>query len=119
MQISGHKNVQSINAYSTLNSQQQRTISNMLSSDYGSSASCPVIPSAMNTETTRVTSSTMTSAMTVGQHSTSISRKPADTRLPCGVLNGQIFGGTFNITVNNNYIAAKSRKRPIIESDSD
>ena len=83
MQVSGHKNVQSINNYSCLSVQQQRDISNIL---------------AVSGRTSSAIDRTTFNRMTVDVQQET---EEMSTHQPIAMFHGaQISGGTFNITVN-------------------
>lgn len=102
MQISGHKNVQSLNNYSSLSENQQRRISGILSN---SSLESPV---EVNSEV-RCSTSTLSNQQ------------------PLGLFSGaNIHSGTFNIAINTvnqspdfSSFQTTKRRRYVIESDSD
>ena len=102
MQIPGHKNVQSLNNYSSLSEKQQQNISNILSS----------------------TTSTRRSLANEEREDVSLSESPQQV---LSLLRGaNIHGGTFNISINSvsqqspnlSTHSAKGRHY-VIESDSD
>ena len=113
MQISGHKNVQSLNNYSTLSERQQKNISNILSG-------YPGVPGSSGYQVGISSALTLNATKTV-QEST--------TQQPLTLFQGaSIQGGTFNISVNAlnesptlSLHSPKSKKARhfIIESDSD
>ena len=90
MQVSGHKNVQSINNYSHVSVQQQKNMSRILSSSSTESAepaNVPALPVARSNseETTEMVSSSSSKG----------------SGLPVGLFSGAVIhGGHFNITVN-------------------
>ena len=104
MQVSGHKNVQSLNNYSSLSEKQQRDISNILSASTSGSLAIR--------QTEEVSLS---------------SRNQQSPQRPFSLFQGaKIQGGTFNIAINSlsqqspdlSFHCAK-RKHYFIESDSD
>lgn len=106
MQISGHKNVQSLNNYSSLSHNQQRRISDILS-----------------------TNSTGNSGIEVSSEVNCSSTSTSSNRQPFGLFSGaNIQGGTFNIAINTvnqspdlSSLHTQTRKRryAILESDSE
>ena len=105
MQISGHKNVQSLNNYSSLSEKQQRSISNILSS----------------------TTSTRRTLAIEEREDVSLSENQKSPRQVLSLLQGaNIHGGTFNISINtvsqqspNLSMHSAKRRHYVIESDSD
>lgn len=110
MQITGHKNVQSVNNYSSLNENKHKQISNILSNqntyqgmpNYGQNSLC------------------LNQFNSMAQHSQNVN----NTRTVQGGLNsmfsGNILGGTFNINVvNEKSPPPKKRRRIIFDSDSE
>ena len=105
MQISGHKNVQSFNNYSTRSEKQQRNISNILSS----------------------TTSTRRSLAIEEREDVSLSQNQESLQQVLSLLRGaNIHGGTFNISINsvsqqspNMSMHSAKRRHYVIESDSD
>ena len=116
MQISGHKNVQSITNYSHVNINQQKRISNILSS--GGEESCIVPAEKKAKKSLEVQSATAsTTTTTEGQ-------------IPLKLFEGAVIhGGDFHITINTlnesptlpTVTKKKERrwKRLVIDSDSD
>ena len=111
MQISGHKNVQSLNNYSTLSERQQKNISNILSGHtemLGPSGYQVGFSSASNMNATK---------------------ESTTTQQPLTLFQGaSIQGGTFNISVNAlnesptlslHSPRSKKARHFLIESDSD
>ena len=104
MQISGHKNVQSLNNYSSLSEKQQRDISNILSASTSGSLAIQ--------QTEEVSLS---------------SRNQQSQQQPFSLFQGaKIQGGTFNIAINSLSqqspdlsLHCAKRKHYFIESDSD
>ncbi|RUA04261.1 MAG: hypothetical protein DSY43_06765 [Gammaproteobacteria bacterium] len=111
MQISGHKNVQSLNNYSNLSERQQRNISDILSYP-GPSSSASIYNALTLNATKTVQESTLQQPLTLFQ-------------------GASIQGGTFNISVNalnqsptlslltDSPKSKKPRRCFVIESDSD
>ena len=86
MQISGHKNVQSLNNYSTLSERQQKNISNILSGH-------PGMPGPSGYQVSISSALTLNATKTVQETTT--------TQQPLTLFQGaSIQGGTFNISVN-------------------
>ncbi|XP_033749150.1 uncharacterized protein LOC117333843 [Pecten maximus] len=107
MQISGHKNLQSVNSYSTINCSQQRTISRVLSNSSMTSSQQP----AVTRPTVNFLSSCSSGSMT--KTGTGFNATPF-------LFGGPIYGGTFNVTINNATPAITPRKRcRAIDSASD
>ena len=112
MQISGHKNVQSLNNYSTLSERQQKNISNILSG-------YPGVPGSSEYQVGISSALTLNATKTV---------KESTTQQPLTIFQGaSIQGGTLNISVNAlnespalSLHSPKSKKARhfIIESDS-
>ena len=106
MQISGHKNVQSLNNYSSLSEKQQRDISNIMSASTSASGSLAI------------------------QETEEVSLSTGNQQSPQQALSlfqgANIQGGTFNISINSvsqqspnlSLHSAKCRHH-LIESDSD
>lgn len=105
MQISGHKNVQSINNYSSISEKQQRNISNILSASTSASGSLAI-------------------------QETEVSLSSGNQQSPQQALSlfpgANIQGGTFNISINtvsqqspNLSLHSAKRRHYMIESDSD
>ena len=106
MQISGHKNVQSLNNYSSLSEKQQRDISNIMSASTSASGSLPI------QETEEVSLST--GSQQSPQQAISLFE------------GANIQRGTFNISINgasqqspNFSLHSAKRRHYMIESDSD
>lgn len=114
MQITGHKNVQSVNNYSSLNENKHKQISRILSNQntyqelpnpYGQNSLC------------------LNQFNSMAQHNQNVNNTA--TRTVQGGLNsmfsGNIFGGTFKINVINNKSSSppKKRRRIIYDSDSE
>ena len=116
MQISGHKNVQSLNNYSTLSERQQKNISNILSEH-------PGMPGPSGYQVSISSALTLNATKTVQE--TTATQQP----LTLFQLQGaSIQGGTFNISVNAlnesptlSLYSSKSKKARhfVIESDRD
>ena len=114
MQISGHKNVQSLNNYSTLSAGQQKIISNILSGH-------PGMPGPSGYQVS------ISSALTV--NATKTVQETTTTQQPLTLFQGaSIQGGTFNISVNalnesptlSSYSPKSKKARHfVIESDRD
>jgi len=106
MQISGHKNVQSLNNYSSLSEKQQRDISNIM----GASTSASVSLAIQETEEVSLSTGNQQSP----QQALSLFQ------------GANIQGGTFNISINsvsqqspNLSLHSAKRRHYMIESDSD
>ena len=107
VQITGHKNPNSLNNYRSLNSAQKNHISSLLA----------------NTNTVQQpgfhTQSVMSTAPifghSVAQSNTQNSSHQAHKSVFCG---SAIHGGVFNITINNNSVLSRKRSR-VIDSDSE
>ena len=105
MQISGHKNVQSLNNYSSLSEKQRRSISNILSS----------------------TTPTRRTLAIEEREDVSLSENQESPQQVLSPLQGaNIHGGTFNISINtvsqqspNLSMHSAKRRHYVIESDSD
>ena len=106
MQISGHKNVQSINNYSSISEKQQRNISNILSA------------------------STLASGSLAIQETEEVSLSSGNQQSPQQALSlfpgANIQGGTFNISINtvsqqspNLSLHSAKHQHYMIESDND
>jgi len=106
MQISGHKNVQSLNNYSLLSEKQQRDISNIMSASTSASGSLAI------------------------QESKEVSLSTGNQQSPQQALSlfqgANIQGGTFNISINsvsqhspNLSLLSVKRRHYMFESDSD
>ena len=106
MQISGHKNVQSINNYSSISEKQQHNISNILSASTSASGSLAI------------------------QETEEVSLSSGNQQSPQQALSlfpgANIQGGTFNIFINtvsqqspNLSLHSAKRRHYMIESDSD
>ena len=101
MQISGHKNVQSLNNYSSLSEKQHRNIFNILSS----------------------TTSTRRSLAIEEREDVSSSENQESPQQVLSLLRGaSIHGGTFNISINsqqspNLSVHSAKRRHYVIESD--
>lgn len=111
MQITGHKNIQSVNNYSHLNETQHKQISNIISNP----------------------NSTQSSSMSLAQHNTAVSNIRSQNVLTSSqniqdcmdsMFSGNIYGGTFNISIDNSrhsplHTPAKRRRIIVDDSDSD
>ena len=106
MQISGHKNVQSLNDYSSLSEKQQRNISNILSG----------------------TTSTRRSFVIEEREDVSLSENQESPQQVLSLLQGaNIHGGTVNISINTvsqqspnlSVMHSAKGRHYVIESDSD
>ena len=106
MQISGHKNVQSLNNYSSLSEKQQRDISNIMSASTSASGSLAI------------------------QETEEVSLSTGNQQSPQQALSlfqgANIQGGTFNISINsvsqqspNLSLHSAKLRHYMIESDSD
>lgn len=115
MQISGHKNIQSINNYSTINSNQHRTISRTLSNAHSEQIGQP----ANNPSSGPRPSSLVSSNGDVQLQNVS-NRPPLPNTLP-SLFSGPINGGSFTININNKSVCTcRKRQRPrVLYSDSD
>ncbi|XP_048253243.1 uncharacterized protein LOC125381091 [Haliotis rufescens] len=98
MQISGHKNVQSLNDYSSLNSNQHRTISKIIGGQTKrpKSTQGPVSPIPDPVSTMVSSQMSRTSSEQRESHTVYVSRGVDPVQ---GMFNN-IYGGTYNITVN-------------------
>ena len=107
MQISGHKNVQSLNNYSTLSERQKKNTSNILSGDPGMPG-----PSGYQVG--------ISSALTLNA-----TKESTTTQQPLALFKGaSIQGGTFNISVNAlslslHFPRSKKARHFVIEPDGD
>ena len=110
MQITGHKNIQSVNNYSNINELQHKNISGFLTSSKNQQNSCTI--QQMQCNSNRGTNSSRYTFY--------------------GGLNdmfaGNIFGGTFNINImsssrddnsQHDFESVKKRRRIILDSDSE
>ena len=102
MQISGHKNVQSLNNYSSLSEKQQRNIFNILSS----------------------TTSTRSLAIEEREDVSSSENQESPQQVLSLLRGANIHGGTFNISIKsqqspNLSMHSAKRRHYVIESDSD
>ena len=111
MQISGHKNIQSINNYSHINENQHRQISSVLYST----------PS--HAESGSNTSQTLQPHSSTSTHVLADSRSAATYNVSGGfhsIFGNQIHGGTFHVNVYQHPQTSPARKRTrIIDTDSD
>lgn len=109
-QISGHKNLQSVNNYSTIKSSQQRSISRVLSNTLHQ-------PVTHHDPSLSSSSSCLSGSMT-----TFTPDRSCKVTTPF-LFGGPIYGGTFNVTVNNNTPSPSSapikKRTRVIYSDSD
>ncbi len=134
MQISGHRNISSINNYSHINNQQHQEISSILSTTVSSSSkNGSLVPSLVprcSAYGSRVSRNNEIENMpplpalpmlpapvpaTVSSSNTSLTSKTDHLQSIFG--SSHIAGGSFSITINN--FSSKRPKRPIIESDTD
>lgn len=120
MQISGHKNVHSINNYSHINNTQHRKISSILSGatdDYTQSTpSTACVP--RNNGEVREPSATILPALESSDSTVSSRVNNKRDHFQSIFGSSHIAGGHFSITVNN-YDGPEKRCRAIIDSDSD
>ena len=112
VQITGHKNLQSVNNYSVLGDKQQETISSILSSTSSKAAAQELVPHK---------SSESSSAITVPE----IQKPMTECLMPSTLFHGNhITGGTFNVHDASNTTITESPKRKrfrrlrVLESDS-
>ena len=118
MQISGHKNIHSINNYSHINEDQHRQISEILHTDAPSSNALygqDMQPRVQSQQSYLHSSKTMKTASNSSVHVSGGFQS---------IFGAQIHGGTFNIHINQNSETMENippaRKRlRILESDSD
>ena len=112
MQITGHKNVQSVNNYSSLNENKHKQISKILSNP----TSYQELPNPYGQNSLR-----LNQFNSMAQHTQNVNNTA--TRTVQGGLNsmfsGSIFGGTFNINVINEKSSSPPKKRHRIIYDSD
>jgi integrase len=115
MQITGHKNLQSINNYSSLNEVQHRNISAILSNSTATQqpGSATLTQFQFNQRNTAVQSSSHNSRAT----NTVVNVTGGIQNL----INGNIFGGRIVVNLQNDSNCSHSKKRPrvIYDSDSD
>ena len=120
MQITGHKNVQSINNYSSLCEKKMHDISNILSEN-----ACGKSVAQASNHVTEITSKrTLTESMQIAECSSS---KSVASLLP-SVLQNAVFNGNVQISFhgstelksrNINVEECRKKRRVIIDSDSD
>ena len=99
VQVTGHKNLQSVNNYSTLGDRQQETISSILSSTRTPNATQPFVPHQISESSTTALATPETR-----------SQKPApECLIPSALFHGNhITGGTFNVHVSTTSSLASS-----------
>lgn len=115
MQITGHKNVQSVNNYSNLNENQHKQISKILSGNQQTypdmSAPYGQNPLSLN----------QFNAMSYQNNSSQSVNTAKTVQGGLNMFSGNIFGGTFNINLVNESTPSphKKRRRIICDSDSE
>ena len=100
VQVTGHKNLQSVNNYSTLGDRQQETISSILSSTRTPNVAQPFVPHQISESSTTALATSETK-----------SQKPSapECLIPSALFHGNhITGGTFNVHVSTTSSLASS-----------
>lgn len=132
-QISGHRNLSSINNYSSINTDQHQNISRLLHQNsidlVSNNAHMPVMPRSIMSRPSTATTHTITQPPSLQCSSTNAFRhESAQTTNVTGglqsVISAPIHGGTFHINIyqNTQNVSPQEPKRKrirIIESDSD
>lgn len=112
MQITGHKNIQSINNYSSLNEIQHRNISSILSN--------PTAPQCSSGSATFQFTQNNTAFRNTLNNTGATSTTINVTRGVQNLVNGNILGGKIIVNIQNEpNSASKKRPRVIFDSDSD
>ena len=114
MQITGHKNIQSINNYSSINENQHKSISCILSNS----------THRMNPghATFNLTQNNAIANTAVRNTSTSNAQSSTIVNVSGGIqnfLNGDVYGGKFTVNIHTCANQSKKRPRVIYDSDSD
>ncbi len=98
MQLSGHKNIQSINNYSQVSEQQQKTMSRILS---GSSSTKPVVLECTSQNNKRVLAQGETMSCRSYHSVSGLPSSSNPTSAATGLFSGAVInGGHFNININ-------------------
>ena len=114
-QITGHRNIQSVNSYSTLSENQQRHISGILNNPaINPSNSREMVPQP---QSSMVTPAAHTHSISTSSRSRISQVSHADQSAP--IFGGPISGGVFNVHVNYYNKSPKRRRVCVIDSDSD